>query len=163
MLLVLVNLFGPGSGDGGDDGAVADVSGQTDGPRDTDTSPVPVDTPPVTPEIEAACDPLMAALPLDLAGDPSRQVDSDTLYAYAWGDPPTVLRCGVPLPAGYEPGVGLIQVEGVTWFVDTSDPTVNTWTTVDRTQQVELAIPSSTDGAGATELSRVIAGTVPAA
>lgn len=153
-LLVVINVFGPDSTGDGDSGSVADVSGAPVSPRDD--SPLEVPTPPITPEADAACPALMSQLPLELAGDPSRRVDSDSPYAYAWGDPATVLVCGVD-QADYPPDAVLVTINGVTWFVDTSDATVNVWTTTDRAVAVELRIPSSTDGAGATALGPLIA------
>nr|WP_255352954.1 DUF3515 domain-containing protein [Modestobacter sp. Leaf380] len=160
-LLVLINVFGPGSDDGGDgDGAVAEVSGTPVAPRDD--SPVEVDTPPITPETDAACPALMSQLPLEVAGETSRRVDSDSPYAYAWGDPAQVLVCGADPPAGFVVGgQQAFQINGVTWFVDTTDATVNVWTTVDRTVPVQITIPSSTDGSVATALSPTIAGAIP--
>jgi hypothetical protein len=161
VLLVLIRLFGPGTGDDGSgDGPVADVSGAT--PSQRDDSTVEVETPPITPEIDAACEPLMQQLPLEVAGETSRRVDSDSPYVYAWGDPAQVLICGAEPPAGYVVGgPQAIEVNGVVWFVDTTDPTVNVWTTVDRTVPVQIAIPSSTDGSVAIALSPTIAAAIP--
>ena len=99
VLLVLVNVLGRGP-DPDAGGPVADVQGTGPAPR-ADLPPVVVDTPDVTPEADLACPVLMGQLPLELAGETSRQVDSDSLFAYAWGDPPVVLVCGVAPPAGY--------------------------------------------------------------
>ncbi len=162
-LLVLINVFGPGSASSdadGDDGAVAEVSGTPLSPRDE--TPVEVDTPPITPAIDAACPALMSQLPLEVAGEPSRRVDSDSPYAYAWGDPAQVLICGADVPAGYVVGgPQALEVNGVVWFVDTTDATVNVWTTVDRTVPVQISIPSSTDGSVAIALSPTIAAAIP--
>ena len=154
-LLVLIRVLGPS----GAEDEVADVAGAT--PTQRDESPVQVDTPPITPEADAACPALMSQLPLELAGDPSRRVDSDSPYAYAWGDPATSLVCGVDQP-DYPPDALLLTVNGVIWFVDTTDPTVNVWTTADRTVAVRLRIPASTDGAAATALSPIVATAIPA-
>jgi hypothetical protein len=157
VLLVLIRVLGPGSSD---DDAAADVSGAT--PTQRDESPVEVETPPITPEADAACPALMSQLPLELAGSTSRRVDSDSPYAYAWGDPAQVLICGADAPAGFVVGgPQLIQVNGVQWFVDTTDPTVNVWTAVDRTVPVEISVPASQDGSIPTLLSPVIAGAIP--
>jgi len=161
-LLVVVNVFGPGSQDtsGDDGGAVAEVDGQPVSPRDE--SPVEVDTPPITPEADVACPALMSQLPLEIAGETSRRVDSDSPYAYAWGDPAQVLVCGADVPAGFVVGgPQALGINGVTWFVDTTDATVNVWTTVDRTVPVQISIPASTDGSVAIALSPVIAGAIP--
>ena len=152
VLVVLVNVLGGGTtGD-----PPADVAAPTAGPRaDLPVLPVPVPDP--TPEADAACPALMGALPLELAGDPSRRVDSDTPYAYAWGDPPTVLVCGVDRPEGFTVGAGLIQINGVQWYVDTADPEVTVWTAVDREVYVEVQVPAASDSAGVTELTLPIA------
>jgi hypothetical protein len=157
-LLVLVNVLG-GDDDTGD-GAVADVGG-TSGPQREDLPVLPVEVPPATPEADANCPALMQALPLDLLGEPSRLVDSDTPYAAAWGDPPVVLVCGVPQPAGLVPGEGLFTINGVTWFVDQSDPDATVWTSVDRVVDVEVSLPPDVDSAPVTALSGVLATALP--
>jgi Protein of unknown function (DUF3515) len=152
-LVVLVNVVG-GRADGDD--PPAQVEGSTATPRgDLPVLPVPV--PEVTPEAEELCPGLMADLPLELSGEPSRRVDSDTPFAYAWGEPPTVLVCGVDRPQGFTAASGLIQINGVQWFVDTSDPEVTVWTTVDRPVYVEVQVPASSDSAGVTALTVPIA------
>ena len=148
VLVVLVNVLGGRpSGD-----PPATVEGGTASPR-TNLPVLPVPVPEVTPEADELCPGLMADLPLELAGDPSRRVKSDTPYAYAWGDPPTVLVCGVDRPAGFTVSSGLIQINGVQWFVDTSDPEVTVWTAVDRPVYVEVQVPATSDSAGVTELT----------
>ncbi len=159
VLLVLVNVVG--RDDGGDDaGAVADVSGTTSAPRG-DLPPVEVDTPEVTPAADLACPVLMGQLPLELAGETSRMVQSDSPFGYAWGDPPVVLVCGVAPPAGYVVGVQGIVINGVEWFVDTSDPALVVWTTVDRNVPVQVQVPASTDSASVTALCPIIATALP--
>ena len=158
-LLVLVNVVGRDDG-GGDAGAVADVSGTTSAPRG-DLPPVQVDTPEVTPAADLACPVLMGQLPLELAGETSRMVDSASPFAYAWGDPAVVLICGVAPPAGYVVGASAIAINGVQWFVDTSDPHTVVWTTVDRTVPVQMHVPASTDSALVTAASPIIATAIP--
>jgi hypothetical protein len=104
----------------------------------------------------------MAALPLELAGEPSRPVQSDTPYAYAWGEPPIVLVCGVDRPAGLEPTSPLIQINGVNWFVDTGDPEQVVWTAVDRPVHVQVTVSADTDSAPVTALGPVIGDALPA-
>ncbi len=157
-VLVLTRVLG-GSGD--DDGSpVADVSGGT-GQQREDLPVLPVDVPPPTPEADAHCPALMGALPLDLLGEPARLVDSDTPYAAAWGDPPVVLVCGVPQPAGLVAGEGLLQIDGITWYVDQSDPDATVWTAVDRAVYVQVSLPPDVDSAPVTVLGGPIADTVP--
>jgi len=158
-VVVLVRVLG--GGDGGSSGNVADVSG-TPGPQRENLAPLPVDVPPVTAEADAACPGLMSALPLELAGERSRPVKSNSPFAYAWGDPAVVLVCGVDRPAGFVATSGLIQIDAVQWYVDDSDADTVVWTAVDRSVYVQLSIPSSLDSASATELSDIIAKTLPA-
>jgi Protein of unknown function (DUF3515) len=152
-LVVLVNVV---DGRTDSDDPPAQVEGSTATPRgDLPVLPVPV--PEVTPEADELCPDLMADLPLELAGEPSRRVDSDTPFAYAWGEPPTVLVCGVDRPEDFTASSGLIQINGVQWFVDTSDPDLTVWTTVDRPVYVEVQVPTSSDSAGVTALTVPIA------
>ena len=160
VLLVLVNVLG---GDEPDDspGTVAEVSGTAAAPRGN-LPLVPVDTPDVTPAADLACPVLMRQLPLEIAGETSRQVDSDTPFGYAWGDPPVVLICGAAPPAGYVVGgPQTIIVSGVEWFVDLTDPDVYVWTTVDRLVPVEVRVPATSDSAIPTALSPIIATALP--
>ena len=55
----------------------------------------------------------------------------------------------------------LIQIDGVQWFVDTSDPKTVVWTAVDRPVYVQVRVPSSTDSASVTELTSHITATLP--
>ena len=157
-LVVLVRVLG---GNGTSDGRVAQVSG-TPSPQREDLPPLPVDVPPVTPAADASCPALMSALPLDLTGEQSRPVQSASPFAYAWGDPPIVLVCGVDRPAGFDATASIIQIENVQWFVDTSNPDVVVWTAVDRPVYVQVTLPSSVDSAPVTLLSPVVAGALPA-
>ena len=152
VLVVLANVLGGRA----DDDPPASVEGTTAAPRE-DLPVLPVEVPEVTPQAEEHCPGLMGDLPFELAGDPSRRVDSDTLNAYAWGDPPTVLVCGVDRPEDFTVGAALIQINGVQWFVDTSDAEVTVWTAVDRPVYVEVQVPAERDSAGVTALTVPIA------
>jgi Protein of unknown function (DUF3515) len=158
---VLANVVG-GTEDPTEDeaGGPAVVDGSTPAQRE-DLPVLPIDVPPVTPEAEANCPALMGALPLELTGEPSRRVQSDTPYAYAWGDPAIELVCGVDRPAGFVVGVSAIQINGVQWFVDTSDPATTVWTTVDRPVYVEITLPAEVDSAPVTALTPQIAAALP--
>jgi hypothetical protein len=159
VLLVLVKVVGRDSDTAGGS-PVADVSGTTAAPRG-DLPPVQVDTPDVTPAADLACPVLMGQLPLELAGETSRLVASDSPFAYAWGDPAVVLVCGVAPPAGYVVGASAISINGVQWFVDTSDAHTVVWTTVDRNVPVQMQVPASTDSALVTAASTIIATAIP--
>jgi hypothetical protein len=156
---VLLRVAGGGDDDSG--AVAADVSG-TPSPQRADLSPLPVDVPPPAPEVDAPCSSLMAKMPLQLAGEQSRPVSSDSPYVYAWGDPALVLVCGAGRPAGFDVTAGLLQIGAVQWFVDDSDPDVYVWTAVDRPVYVQLTVPSSMDSAAATQLSAIVAETLPA-
>jgi hypothetical protein len=157
-VVVVVNVLG-----GGRDDDVADPAVVEGGPTSAreDLPVLPVEVPPVTPEAEEFCPGLMGQLPLELAGEPSRRVDSDTLNAYAWGDPAVVLVCGVEQPAGFVVGVSAIQINGVQWYVDTDDPDTTVWTTVDRPVNVQVSLPASVDSAPVTALTTPIAEALP--
>jgi hypothetical protein len=155
-VIVLVNVLGGND----DDAGPAQVAGGSTSSRE-ELPVLPVEVPPATPEADASCPALMGRLPLELAGEPSRRVDSDTPYAYAWGDPAVVLICGVDRPAGYVVGVSAIQINGVQWYVDTSDPETTVWTTVDRPVYVQVSLPSSVDSAPVTALTTDIAAALP--
>jgi len=107
-----------------------------------------VDTPAVTPEVEAACTSLITTLPLRLDGRPSRPVRSTLPTGYAWGEDPTVLRCGVPRPPSYLIGVSTLAISEVEWFFQTAT-SGTTYTAVDRGIYIEVSVPSSADGGAA--------------
>jgi hypothetical protein len=160
VLLVLSRVLGGDDGAGRGGEAAADVE-DTPEPSRADLPPLPVEVPPVTPEADASCPALMAQLPLELAGERSRPVDSDSPYAYAWGEPAVVLVCGVERPAALEPTSPLIQINGVNWLVDTSDPDTVVWTAVDRPVYVQVTVSADTDSAPVTALGPVIGETLP--
>ncbi|TYP85995.1 uncharacterized protein DUF3515 [Blastococcus xanthinilyticus] len=161
-LVVLVNVRGDDAGDDATAGGAGPAEVDSGEPvRPEDLPVLPLDTPPVTPEADAACPALMANLPLELAGDPSRRVDSDSPYVYAWGEPPVVLTCGVDRPAGWQVGTSAIQINGVQWYVDTSDPESTVWTAVDRPVYVEVRLPKGVDSAPVTALTVPLAEALP--
>jgi hypothetical protein len=161
VLVVLVNVLG-GSADETDHSGhgPAEIDGTTP-PGRGDLPVLPVEVPPVTPEAETNCPGLLARLPLDLTGEPSRRVQSDSPFAYAWGEPPIVLVCGVERPPGWVAGTSAIQINGVQWYVDTSDPDSTVWTTVDRPVYVRVSLPASVDSAPVTVLSTTIGDVLP--
>jgi hypothetical protein len=154
-VIVLSHVLGASGGTG-----AASVVGPTTAAR-SELPVLTVDVPPVTPQANASCPALMKILPLELMGEQSRRVRSASPFAYAWGDPAVVLRCGVPAPAGYVRGASAIQINGVQWYVDTSDAAATVWTTVDRPVNVEMRLPSSVDSAPVTALTVQIAKALP--
>lgn len=159
-LVVVANVLGPGAPAGDGAQGPAAVDGSTPAQRQ-DLPLLPVEVPPATPEADASCPALMGTLPLELAGEPARRVDSDTPYAYAWGEPAIVLVCGVDRPEGFVVGTSAIQINGVQWYVDTSDPDATVWTTVDRPVYVQMTLPPEVDSAPVTALTPQIAAALP--
>ena len=161
-VVVLVNVLGGASeqADHAGHGGPAEIEGSTPSERD-DLPLLPIEAPPVTPAAEAACPALVSTLPFDLLGAPSRRVDSDSPFVYAWAEPPVVLICGVQRPAGYVVGVPAIQINGVQWYVDISDPETTVWTTIDRPVYVQVTLPASVDSAPVTALTTSIAEALP--
>ena len=160
-LLVLVNVVGDRAGnDPADREAVAEVEGDAPA-RPEDLPLLPLDAPPVPPEAEEPCQALMANLPLELVEEPSRRVQSTSPYVYAWGDPAVVLTCGVDRPAGWTVSASAIQINGVQWYVDTSDPDTTVWTTVDRPVYVQMRLPADVDSAPVTALTVPLAEALP--
>lgn len=161
-VVVLVNVLGgDGDGDGNSaDPGPADVQG-TAAPERADLPPLPVEVPPVTPGAAQYCPAVMGGLPLELAGEPSRPVRSDSPFASAWGEPPVVLVCGVDRPAGWVVGAQAIEINGVQWYVDTADPEATVWTTVDRPVYVEISLPADVDSAPVTALTTALAQALP--
>jgi hypothetical protein len=157
-LVVLVNVLG---GRSGGSGSAAEVSGTTTAPRDR----LPVVTVPTTAPsaaADASCPGLLQGLSGELLGEAARRVSSASPYVRAWGDPAVVLVCGADRPAGFTSTAGLIQIDAVQWYVDTSDAKTVVWTAVDRPVFVQVRVPASTDSASVTELTSHIAGALPA-
>jgi len=92
------------------------------------------------PGTEPACAALLDALPDVVSDAVRRDVAPASGRAAAWGDPPVVLRCGVPLPGEYRPESQLLDVDGVGWFpVDGDGGTF--FTVADREPHIEVAVP----------------------
>ena len=157
VLVVWVNVVG---GDEDDPTLPATVQGTTPSQRPEDLPVLEVETPDADPATEGDCEALLAEMPFELGGEAARRVQSDWPYVYAWGEPATVLVCGVDRPEGFTTTSGLIQINGVQWFVDTTDPETTVWTAVDRPAYVEVRVPADSDSAGVTELTTPIAQTL---
>ena len=164
VLLVVVNVVRGSSDDGGSGSGsgVAQLSGSQAPQRDEKLPPVQVQTPAVTPAADLACPVLMKQLPLELDGEQSRLVESDSPYAYAWGDPAVVLICGVDPPAGYVVGSSALQIDQVQWFVDsTSVADTTVWTTVDRNVPVQVRVPETSDSGPVVVLGKLVGTAIP--
>jgi hypothetical protein len=155
-LVVVLRISG-----GSSSGPVAEVSGASPAPS-ASLGVLKVDAPDPGPSAEAPCTALFQALPVQLEGADPRVVQSPSPYVRAWGDPPVVLVCGVARPAGYTAGSGLIQINGVAWYVDTSAKDTVVWTAVDRAVYVQVRVPASADSSAVTDLTAPIEKALPA-
>ena len=91
------------------------------------------------------CQAILKALPDKLDGQ-SRVPTSGSAYAVAWGDPPVVLRCGVPRPTDFDETLGCQGANGIMWFVpsrviDDQDSDV-LMTSIGRSTNVEVLVPA---------------------
>ena len=109
------------------------------------------------------CARLVNYLPPTLHGQKSRVVRPRSPLVHAWGDPPIVMRCGVPRPAGYDPASAqTATVDGVSWFQHIESTQVR-WTAIRKTVNVELVVPRSYEAQGGflVELGASIKKTIP--
>jgi hypothetical protein len=160
VVVALVVVFRV-TGGGSPSRPVADVSGASTAPK-SPQAVLQVDAPNPDPSADAPCTALFQALPVQLEGEDPRVVRSASPYVRAWGDPPVVLVCGVAKPAGFTSTSGLIQINGVAWYVDTSAKDSVVWTTVDRAVHVQVRVPASADSSSVTDLTGPILKTLPA-
>ncbi|MQA14128.1 MAG: DUF3515 family protein [Pseudonocardiaceae bacterium] len=123
--------------------------------------PGPLALPPVpAPEARSGgCDALLATLPEELdAGDVALDRRRITAPApagtAAWGQPPVVLRCGLPRPAELTATSRLIDVSGVE-FLEVAGHGASSWIVVDRPVYVALTLP---DGVSSGPLQQVAGG-----
>ncbi|MGI8532468.1 MAG: DUF3515 family protein [Geodermatophilaceae bacterium] len=122
--------------------------------------PLVLDTPPLAPEADQLCPGLLGGLPLQLDGAPARPVRSASPYAVAWGEPPVVLRCGVPPPAALGPTSQLIQINQVAWLAKQQSAGV-LWTAVNRAVYVDVLVPPERNSDPVAVLSTVLAERLP--
>ena len=97
----------------------------------------------------AGCGRLHHELPDSLDGRDRRDTEPASARTAAWGTPPVVLRCGVPRPEGLAADSELIEVEGVSWYLDEQFPPY-VFTVVDRGTYVQVRVPRSVPRAQAT-------------
>jgi hypothetical protein len=78
--------------------------------------PPVIETTDLSPAQAQACRDLVSDLPDTLAGQSSVEVEGDTAYGAAWGDPAIVLTCGVP-PMDLSDVLRCTEADGVGWLV----------------------------------------------
>jgi len=129
-----------------------------------------------------ACAQLMAGLPTVLGGLDRRELvgspasgaavsdgtqdggtsDLQAGAVAAWGDPPVVLRCGIPTPAELTCSAPVQVVDGVTWLPLTGQG-ATTYLVVDRSVRVALTVPDTVTSTGPwQEISKTVARALPA-
>ncbi len=77
-------------------------------------------SPEVSAQDEATCEAFLDDLPNTLAGHERRKVNPAAALGRAWGDPPIIVRCGVPVPSDQDLAAGCQEADGVGWFVPPS-------------------------------------------
>lgn len=115
------------------------------------------------------CQMLAHKLPSRMSGHDRRAVSPASPLTAAWGDPPVVLRCGVPLPASMPPTAELTVVNGISWFpagsaASGSGSGPGLFTEVGRQARVELTVPPADEPAGRilVRISDLIRSVIPA-
>jgi hypothetical protein len=103
--------------------------------------PAPVAVPSAAPEVAAACEPLIKALPDKVLDADRRKTEPVSPLTSAYGDPPIEVSCGVSPPPGLAPQSRCFEVNGVGWFAKDVDNGV-VFTTIGRQLYVEVAVPS---------------------
>ena len=106
---------------------------------------VSLDAPALSGADARACAELVEALPEQVADQSRREVDAGAGYGAAWGDPAIELRCGVPVPEGFDDVAACQTVNGVDWYVPESQQTGRPediiMTAVGRATYVEVRLP----------------------
>jgi hypothetical protein len=99
---------------------------------------VPAHTP--LPGSEQVCAEMVAKLPEVVDDAVRRDVEPASSAVAAWGQPPIILRCGTPEPAGIDPTMAVLEVAGVAWRSLPGDGGTF-FVTAGRAAVVEVAIP----------------------
>lgn len=104
--------------------------------------PAPVAVPSPAPEVAAACEPLVKALPAKVLDAERRKTEPVSPLTSAYGDPPIEVTCGVAPPAGMaEAQSQCFEVNGVGWFAKEVENGV-IFTTIGRQVYFEVAVPA---------------------
>lgn len=139
-------------------------------PAPSATAPAPPAAPPplkvapppaLTPAAQRSCQELISALPVRLGERAARPVDSPSPYVAAWGDPPVVLRCGVPRPKALGADSEVLDINGVRWFAEPRGAKT-VFTAVDRAVYVEVASPTAEASAPVARLATAVTRALPA-
>jgi hypothetical protein len=129
--------------------------------RNEGTSPLVLPGVPAPAATSDTCAALLSALHGDVGDQPARTLEPSVPGAAAWGDPPVVLRCGVPTPTELTCSSALQVVDGVSWL-QISGTGQTTYLAADRPVRIALTLPDGSGTAAIQDVSRVIAGTTAA-
>lgn len=117
--------------------------------------------------VDAVCARLQAALPATVLTGERRTTEPVSTRTAAWGDDPTVtLTCGGPAPARASRTADLVEIDGsISWLPVPLDGGGFDLYPYGRSVWVRVHVPATTRNAldAATELTAVVARTVPAA
>jgi hypothetical protein len=93
------------------------------------------------PGTQGLCATLVADLPEVVDDAVRRDLAGQTSGAAVWGQPPIILRCGVPPPSGVDPTQAVLEVAGVGWSAVPGEGGTFFYA-LDRAAIVEVAIPA---------------------
>jgi hypothetical protein len=82
--------------------------------------PVTLESPSVSRADYRTCNQFLADLPHHLAGQEWRKVNPAAALGRAWGDPPSIVRCGVDVPPDFDQTAGCQVANGIGWYVPQS-------------------------------------------
>jgi hypothetical protein len=126
--------------------------------------PLPVSTVDQPAATSAACRRLMPVLPAALGALTRRTLEGGGPGVAAWGDPPTILRCGLASPLELTCSSQLTQINGVSWLQLPTEPglDVTTYIAADRSVRIALTVPDSAGSGPLALISDTVAATLPA-
>jgi hypothetical protein len=112
----------------------------------TACGPVEVDVPDLSDADRAACEAFAEDLPDTLAEQERVEIEPADAPAAAYGDPPIVVRCGVPKPDGFDLTASCEIANGVGWYMPdeqyTDQELDQTLTAAGYRPRVEIRVPA---------------------
>ena len=90
------------------------------------------------PRIDEACEPIVAAAPINILGELQRETTPADAAAIAWGDPPIVLVCGISIEVPADAQV--VEVDGVAWVAQSTDAGT-VFTTLNGAPALQVRVP----------------------
>jgi hypothetical protein len=143
-------------------GVFAYLGGFSHGPRPPARGTVTVTAPPSSAAADPVCARLLNALPPKLDGHAARPVSDAPNRVAAWGDPPIVLRCGVPRPASAGAAAQEFVINGIPWTYARNGTTA-IWTTNKLPAYIEVRIPPEYQDSAAQRIINPLADPIAAA